>query len=198
MAASQHPISRYFKGPSLHSVSDSIDGRGYPVFKLSLISTSSPLCILFPGSSTQMHFPLSLSKQTTNWGFICLTLLLSFKNSKVCFRSNSLPLPPKQFYAARYLSAISYATCASFKSARQAEGIPVASCRLHLSLSLISSRTPFSLSCFSSSCLPVSLKSSLRCSLLCFHSSPPNKLLALILLHVASLFRAIPGRARQR
>lgn len=159
MAASQQPISRYFKGPSLHSVSDSIDGRGYPVFKLSLTSTSSPLCILFPGSSTQMHSPLSLSKQTTNWGFIRLTLLLSFKNSQVSFCSNSPPLPPKQFYAARYLSAISYATCAPFKSARQAECIPVASCRLHLSLSPISSRTPFSLSCFSSSCLPASLKS---------------------------------------
>lgn len=88
----------------------------------------------------KLHFPPSLSKQTTNWGFIRLTLLLSFKNSKVSFRSNSPPLPLKQFRAARSLSAISYAACVP---TGRAHSRGLVSCLLHLSLSLISSLTPF-------------------------------------------------------
>lgn len=125
----------------------------------------------------KLHSPLSLSKQTTNWGFIRLTLLLSFKNSKVSFQRNSPPLPLKQFHAARSLSAISYAACAPFKSTARQSSFPLP-CLLSPTPVFVSNFLPypFSLSCFSSSCLPASLKSPLRLSLSLLHPPPINLL----------------------
>lgn len=145
----------------------------------------------------QLHFSFSLSKfsqidkkgsYTSNAAsFIKECQCLFPQQQPVCHQSSYMLPSPFLPSAMRLIHPLRV-------PARQSSFFCLVSCLLLRSLSLISSLAPSSFYCFSSSCLPASLRLPLWCGLPLFHSfgpPPSNKPLVLALLHMACLLSDI-------